>query len=95
MRNAPSPDARTVIAVLAVWLGLGLCSCANAGETDRIAELLALEPGNVLADVGAGDGDWAFRLAERVGDTKRRDRYREAISSAARFVLQLEVRDAD
>lgn len=69
MRNAPSPDANTVIALLTIWLGLGLCSCANAGETDRIAELLALEPGIVLADVGAGDGDWAFRLVERVGSS--------------------------
>lgn len=31
--------------------------------------MLALEPGKVVADVGAGDGDWSFRLAERVGET--------------------------
>jgi len=54
---------------LATTLLVGACSSgrASAGETDRIAELLALEPGKVVADVGAGDGDWSFRLAERVG----------------------------
>jgi precorrin-6B methylase 2 len=69
MRDGTTSAARTIVMLVAVWLGLGLCSCVSAAETDRIAELLELEPGMVLADVGAGDGDWAFRLAERVGDT--------------------------
>jgi len=54
---------------LATILVVTACSSGrvSAGETDRIAEVLALEPGMVVADVGAGDGDWTFRLAERVG----------------------------
>ena len=69
MSTASTPVARATVALVAVWLGLALCSCVTAGETDRITEVLALEPGMVVADVGAGDGDWAFRLAERVGET--------------------------
>ena len=67
MSTVSTPVARATVALLAAWLGLGLCSCVSAGETDRIAEVLDLEPGKVVADVGAGDGDWSFRLAERVG----------------------------
>ena len=56
---------------LATTLLVVACSSSSvaAGETDRIAELLGLEPGIIVADVGAGDGDWAFRLAERVGSS--------------------------
>ncbi|MGB6362800.1 MAG: class I SAM-dependent methyltransferase [Thermoanaerobaculia bacterium] len=54
---------------LATILMIAACGSGrvSAGETDRIAEVLALESGKVVADVGAGDGDWTFRLAERVG----------------------------
>jgi hypothetical protein len=34
---------------------------------DRLAELLQLEIGQVVADVGAGRGEWALELARRVG----------------------------
>lgn len=36
----------------------------------------------------------AARLAERVGDAERSDRYRAAVRAAARFVMQLEFREA-
>lgn len=44
---------------------------AWAGEADRIAEVLALESGLYVADVGAGDGRWSEALARRVGPTGR------------------------
>lgn len=37
-----------------------------AGETPRIARALALRPGEVVADVGAGDGSYAIALAPLV-----------------------------
>ena len=39
-----------------------------AAELDRIVEILHLEAGSTIADVGAGDGDFAVNLAEYVGD---------------------------
>ena len=33
----------------------------------KLLELLALKPGEVVADIGAGSGYYTFRLAERVG----------------------------
>lgn len=39
-----------------------------AEELDRVIEILRLQPGSTIADVGAGDGEWAVNLAEHVGD---------------------------
>lgn len=44
---------------------------AQEGEIQRIAEILHLEPGQAVADVGAGDGDFAEGLAEIVGPNGR------------------------
>ena len=60
-------------------LALGLlaapaCSAApakTASESARIVDVLALEPGEVVADVGAGDGEWSEDLAKAVGATGR------------------------
>jgi ubiquinone/menaquinone biosynthesis C-methylase UbiE len=43
-------------------------SSRNAREKDLIAETLDLDLGMVVADVGAGSGDWTLDLARRVGD---------------------------
>ena len=50
-------------------LALATCTLrgASQAEVDRIADLLRLETGQVLADVGAGDGDFAEGLAAKVG----------------------------
>ncbi len=42
---------------------------ASADESEQIASALGLAPGMQVADVGAGDGEWAVELAERVGET--------------------------
>ncbi|MGH0038310.1 MAG: class I SAM-dependent methyltransferase [Myxococcota bacterium] len=36
-------------------------------RTDMVMETLALQPGDVVADLGAGDGYFSFHLAEAVG----------------------------
>lgn len=54
---------------LASVLALGACgSPAAAGEAERLAEVLALEAGRTLADVGAGDGEWSELLAPWLGE---------------------------
>ena len=40
---------------------------AFTSETAHVVDALALREGMQVADVGAGDGDWAERLAEKVG----------------------------
>jgi len=43
-------------------------SSRNTREKDLIAETLGLDIGMVVADVGAGSGEWTLDLARRVGD---------------------------
>ena len=49
----------------------GCASGASPAEVERIAAALALEPGMTVADVGAGDGDFAVALARLLGDEGR------------------------
>lgn len=68
-RRSPGPPER---AWRAIFLASLLCvSClpgrAAAAELDRLVRVLSLEPGETVADVGAGDGDWSVRLARVVG----------------------------
>ncbi len=57
-----------VVGAGATWLGL---QARERAESERIATLLGLEPGMTVADVGAGDGDYAIAMARRVGPTGR------------------------
>lgn len=43
----------------------------DTGEVDRLVDVLSLDEGDVLADVGAGDGKWSVALAGRVGNAGR------------------------
>src|SRR5260370_26290883 len=50
----------------------GLLRQANGEAKDEIKRLAALmewKPGTIVADVGAGDGRWAFAAARAVGST--------------------------
>jgi ubiquinone/menaquinone biosynthesis C-methylase UbiE len=42
-----------------------------AGEIGRLAELMGWKAGTVVADIGAGDGAYAFAAVERVGAAGR------------------------
>ena len=57
--------------VLVMLLTCAACGAARAPvvEANRIAEVLALQPGMWVADVGAGKGEWTKDLADRVGET--------------------------
>jgi ubiquinone/menaquinone biosynthesis C-methylase UbiE len=49
-----------------------LAGAASAeSESDRVAALLGLRPGVTVADIGAGDGDYALDFARRVGPSGR------------------------
>jgi SAM-dependent methyltransferase len=39
----------------------------EAGDADRLVETLAIGPGSVIAEIGAGDGTLSLALARRVG----------------------------
>lgn len=74
---------------------------AWTGELDRLFAALALAPGQVVADVGAGDGEFAAAMASRLGRdgrvvaTELTDARRRAISDrAARAGAPVEVRVA-
>jgi ubiquinone/menaquinone biosynthesis C-methylase UbiE len=72
------------------WAGFGFR--ADGGELPRLREVLALAPGAVVADVGAGKGELTFALAREVGpagrvfsteiDAERLRRLREAVVAA-------------
>lgn len=61
-----------LIAVLLVIAASGLpyLPLVHGSDADEVAQLvqwLEIEPGDRVADLGAGDGSYAFALAERVG----------------------------
>lgn len=60
-----------LLAVLAATVGptaaFHLLPPGRTGEAQRLADVLALEPGNVVADIGAGDGEMAVEMARAVG----------------------------
>ena len=58
---------------LTLAIGLILSSCTmfllQVDEADQITELMNLQAGMRVADVGAGDGEWSEKLARRVGES--------------------------
>jgi ubiquinone/menaquinone biosynthesis C-methylase UbiE len=62
---------RTALLVVALAAAFAASLLARAGssasdEISRLAELMQWKPGSVVADVGAGDGRYAFAAAEHV-----------------------------
>lgn len=92
----PARDALVrIIALLAFAAGFAGIPGQAAGqqaEQARIAELLEIEDGSHVADIGAGEGEWTRDLARRVGpsgrvyateiDSERLQIIREAVSAA-------------
>ena len=72
------------------WSGFGFR--ADSAEMSRLRQVLSLEAGSTVADVGAGKGELTFALAREVGpdgrvfstdiDPERLRRLREAVSAA-------------
>ena len=86
---------------IAPWLGgaialvavlVLLAAADGGGEADELARLLDLEPGDTVADVGAGNGWLSVEVAQRVGpggrvfatelSASRRGDIRESVSAA-------------
>jgi len=59
------------VVLLSAYYCLMMVPHAEADERDRIAQVLEIKEGAVVADVGAGDGRWTVDLARRVGKTGR------------------------
>jgi predicted methyltransferase len=65
-------------------------SAAAQSEEERVALLLGLAPGMTIAEIGVGDGDFAFDFARRVGAggrvfaTEIETEKRDAIAAEAR-----------
>jgi len=57
--------------LLSAYCCLMMVSSVEADERDSIAQVLEIKEGTVVADVGAGEGDWTIDLARRVGETGR------------------------
>ena len=51
--------------------GLSLLPPSLTGEADRLAELLRIKPGMVVAEIGAGGGDLTVAIARKLGATGR------------------------
>ena len=61
--------------MLAIAIGLAVAAAAGCrsfdAEGQRLEEVLALSAGEVVADVGAGEGEWTLEMARRVGPSGR------------------------
>jgi ubiquinone/menaquinone biosynthesis C-methylase UbiE len=68
MRRGSAAVAVVVLALCAgcQWTGFGFR--AAGAELPRLREVLAIENGSVLADVGAGKGELTYALASEVGE---------------------------
>ena len=68
---------RSAIVLISVFcFGLVAYALVQGGRIDddelqRLVEILRIEDGDIVADVGAGDGRWAVALAPVVGDSGR------------------------
>lgn len=64
---------RQLFAGLALVGGMLVSACGaggvSAAEFEQIVQVLQLESGMSVADVGAGDGKWSEKLARYVGET--------------------------
>ncbi|HVN26846.1 MAG TPA: methyltransferase domain-containing protein, partial [Candidatus Binataceae bacterium] len=60
---------RIVPAATIVLVMLTMFGCGNSDDADRLAELMRVRPGSVVADFGAGKGALAIPMARRVGPT--------------------------
>ncbi len=63
-----SGGSTTLAAALALLVvAAGACTSPGRAESQRLTELLAIEPGMVVADVGAGKGGWTLDMSRVVG----------------------------
>jgi ubiquinone/menaquinone biosynthesis C-methylase UbiE len=91
----PNPVRRALVTTLVIaagvtaWL-LAQSAQENAADVDRLVKALAIQPGSIVGEIGAGDGTLTVLMAKAVGSSGRvlstelvRDRL-DAIRKAAR-----------
>jgi ubiquinone/menaquinone biosynthesis C-methylase UbiE len=59
-----------VVGLVALLTGV-VCAQNNAADTKRLIEHLDLAPGDIVAEIGAGNGDLTVAIARHVGDNGR------------------------
>jgi ubiquinone/menaquinone biosynthesis C-methylase UbiE len=67
MNKTRSLAAALTLLTLALVAPLRRANADAAGEMKRLAALMDWKPGTVVADIGAGDGSFAFAAAQLVG----------------------------
>lgn len=72
MRNNPSPLKKLLLSVLSCILVTAAVFAVRAhaaanDEISRLAELMGWKKGTIVADIGAGDGEYSFAAAGIVG----------------------------
>jgi tRNA A58 N-methylase Trm61 len=60
---------RVALLAVALVVAIGPAAQALESEAERIIAALRLRPGLRVADVGAGNGEWAERIGHEVGET--------------------------
>jgi ubiquinone/menaquinone biosynthesis C-methylase UbiE len=65
-------NRKRILALASIALGLALAAVHHAradasDEIKRLASVMEWKPGVVVADIGAGDGRWAYAAAHEVG----------------------------
>src|SRR6267154_841056 len=58
-----------VSGVLLLAVSVSLCSAISEGEIQRLARVMNWKAGQVIADIGAGEGEIGFAAAAAVGET--------------------------
>jgi ubiquinone/menaquinone biosynthesis C-methylase UbiE len=71
MRLLVRPYAAPVIVAIALAVGCTASAQNNAADTETLIKVLQLEPGAVVAEIGAGGGDLTIALAKQVGPNGR------------------------
>jgi len=78
---------------LALWILGQAVSPALASEPEALFAALGLKPGLRVADVGAGDGEWAEKLAREVGESGHV--YATEVDSAEIEKIEKRIRDGE
>src|SRR5882762_1726472 len=58
-----------VAGLLLLVVFASVCSAISEGEIQRLARVMNWKAGQVIADIGAGEGEIGFAAAAAVGDT--------------------------
>jgi ubiquinone/menaquinone biosynthesis C-methylase UbiE len=106
MNRKSSFAAALFCTVFAGALALSRANADSADEIKRLAALMDWKPGTIVADIGAGDGKYAFAAAQIVGPSGRvfateidQDKLANLRSDVAKRhltnVIVLESKDAD